>query len=570
MAEGDNTRRGAGTQMQTVRLTQNPLMQRLAVMIGIAVSVALGVVIALWSFTPNYSLLYGNLSGKDASEVMTALQQAGIEYRVDDSNGAVMVKTGQLREARLKLAGQGLPRGDNLGFELLQQESGFGTSRAVEAARFHRALEGELARTIATLSSVQSARVHLATPKQSVFVRDNGAPSASVVVKLYSGRVLEKGQVTAIVHLVASSVPELEAGNVTVVDQEGNLLSGQMDDRGMMLSATQFEYTKQLEQHYQQQVEEILTPILGADRVRAQVAADVDFTVTEQTAEHYNPDQPALRSEQVNEQESKTTSVQGVPGALSNQPPAAGTAPQQATAAAGQQTGTAAAGQTATQPAENQPLNVSKRATRNYELDKTVSHTQLSTGVLRRLSVAVVVDDRVTTDANGTETRQERTPEEISRITQLVKEAIGFSEQRGDSVQVVNAAFHVPPAPEALPEPAFWEQPWVWDLGKIVGGIVLVALLIFFVLAPTMKRLLAQTPMMAGGYTGGRMLPAGAGAAGGGGAGGIEYLEEEGHEPVKLPGPAKYEDTLDAARQLVQEDPKRVAQVVRSWVSEDG
>jgi flagellar M-ring protein FliF len=556
MAEGENTGRRAGAQMQPVRLTHNPLINRLAIMIGIAVSVALGVVIALWSFTPNYALLYGNLSGKDANEVMAALQQAGIEYRVEESNGAVMVKTGQLGAARLQLAGQGLPRGDNIGFELLQQDSGFGTSRAVEAARFHRALEGELARTIATLSSVQSARVHLATPKQSVFVRDQSATSASVVLKLYSGRVLEKGQVAAIVHLVASSVPELEAGNVTVVDQQGNLLSGQMDDREMMLSASQFDYTKQLEEHYQHRVEEILTPILGEGRVRAQVTADIDFTVTEQTAEHYNPDQPALRSEQVNEQESKNASaVQGVPGALSNQPPAAGTAPQQAAAA-----------QPAAQPEQTQPLNVSKRATRNYELDKTISHTRLSSGTLRRLSVAVVVDDLTTTNDAGETLRQERTPEEISRITQLVKEAIGFSEQRGDSVQVVNSAFHVPPTPEPLPEPAFWEQPWVWDLGKIIGGVVLVVLLIFFVLAPTMKRLLAQTPAMAGGYPGGRMLSAGAGASGGGG---IEYMEDE-REAVKLPGPAKYEDTLDAARQLVQEDPKRVAQVVRSWVSEDG
>lgn len=558
MAEGDNTGRRAGTQMQGVRLTHNPLINRLAIMIGIAVSVALGVVIALWSFTPSYTLLYGNLSGKDATEVMTALQQAGIEYRVEESTGAVMVKTGQLGAARLKLAGQGLPRGDNIGFELLQQESGFGTSRAVEAARFHRALEGELARTIATLASVQSARVHLATPKQSVFVRDNGATSASVVVKLFSGRVLEKGQVAAIVHLVASSVPELEAGNVTVVDHQGNLLSGQMDDREMMLSASQFDYTKQLEEHYQRRVEDILTPILGADRVRAQVTADIDFTVTEQTAEHFNPDLPALRSEQVNEQQSSTTAVQGVPGALSNQPVAAGTAPEQT---AGQQAAQQAGGA--------QPLNVSKRATRNYELDKTVSHTRLSSGTLRRLSVAVVVDDRMTTNDAGEAVRQERTPEEISRITQLVKEAIGFSEQRGDSVQVVNSAFHVPPTPEPLPEPEIWEQPWVWDLGKIVGGVVLVVLLIFFVLAPTMKRLLAQTPSMAGGYTGARMLHVGAGSAGGGGGGGIEYMEEE-HEAVRLPGPAKYEDTLDAARQLVQEDPKRVAQVVRSWVSEDG
>ncbi len=548
MAEVTNTGTGAGNRLAAPRLTQNPLARQLAVMVGIAVSVALGVVIALWAWTPNYSLLYGDLAEKDASEVVAALQQAGIEYKVDGTTGAVMVKSSQLQDARLKLAGQGLPRGGSVGFELLQQESGFGTSRAVEAARFHRALEGELARTVATLASVQTARVHLATPKQSVFVREKQHPSASVTVKLYSGRTLEKGQVAAIIHLVASSVPGLDASRVTVVDHKGNLLSGQMDTREMMMTATQFEYTAQLESHYQQRVEEILTPILGADRVRAQVTADVDFTLTEQTEERFNPDLPALRSEQINEQSSRLGAAQGgIPGALSNQPPAAGTAPEQAAGAAGGEQAGAA-----------EPLNVSKRATRNYELDKTISHTRLSSGTLRRLSVAVVVDDVVTTNDAGDTVRQERTPEEISRITQLVKEAIGFNAQRGDSVRVINQAFLAPPPPEPLPEVPIYEEAWVWDVAKAVGGTLLVLILIFVVLRPTMKKLTAA-PMIV-------HAPGGAGIPGGVGAG---ELDSSG-EPVRLPVKGKYEDTLDAARQMVHEDPKRVAQVVRSWVAEDG
>lgn len=531
-------------------LGQSPIVRQLGVMIGIAASVALGIAVVLWSQTPSYSVLYGNLAPKDATEVVAALEQNGIPYKVNDATGAVMVVSGKLQEARMKLAGQGLPHSNSMGFEILQQETGFGTSRALEAARFHRALEGELARTISTLTNIESARVHLATPKQSVFVRKRKEPSASVVLKLYSGRVLDKGQVAAIVHLVASSVPELDADRITVVDHKGNLLSGEMDSRQMLLTASQFEYTRELEKHYQQRVEEILAPILGAESVRAQVSADVDFTVTEQTSERFNPDLPALRSEQVNEQSSRLSGVQGVPGALSNQPPAAGTAPEVATP--GGEGETAAA-----------PLNSSKRATRNYELDKTISHTRLASNKLRRLSVAVVVDDQVVVAEDGTVTRLERTPEEISRITRLVKEAIGFNTQRGDSVEVINSTFMLPAPPEPLPELAIWEEPWVWDLAKQVGGVILVLILIFFVLRPTMKKLAAPPTLQPVGATGGATPDGAPGVSDSSGS------LESSDETMRLPGPEKYENTLEAARQMVQDDPKRVAQVIRSWVAED-
>ena len=537
--------------VQTQSLGNNPVVRQLGAWIGFAASVALGITIALWSWTPNYSLLYGGLSQQGSVEVVAALGQANIEYKVDQGTGAVMVASGKLDEARLKLAGQGLPRSNSLGFELLQQETGFGTSRALEAARFHRALEGELARTIGALNSVSTARVHLATPKQSVFVRKRKEPSASVVVGLYSGRSLEKGQVDSIVHLVASSVPDLDPGRVTVVDQRGRLLSTKSDSREMMLSATQFEYTKQLEQHYRQRIEDILTPVLGMGNVRAEVTADLDFTITEQTEERFNPDVAALRSEQVNEQSSRSSAgAQGVPGALSNQPPAAGTAPEAAGAGEGEGAGQAG------------PLNASKRATRNYEVDKTVSHTRLSTGDLRRLSVAVVVDDKATVAEDGSVSRTERTPEELNRLTQLVKESIGFNTQRGDSVQVINASFLAPPVPEPLPEVPIWEQAWVWDVAKHAGGVILVLVLILFVLKPTMTRLTA-VPVMAENPEGGA-----AGAVGAGGAAGTAALAGD-EESLSLPGPERYEDTLDAARRMVQDDPKRVAQVVKQWVAED-
>jgi len=522
------------------------MVRQLGVMIGIAASVALGVAVILWSQTPSYSPLYGSLSQKDAVEVIAALEQAGIDFKVDQTNGAVMVVSDKLYEARMKLAGQGLPRSDTIGFEILQKEAGFGTSRAMEAARFQRALEGELARTVSNLANIESARVHLATPKQSVFVRKRTPPSASVVVKLFAGRNLEKGQVAAIVHLVASSVPGLDPGRVTVVDHRGNMLSGQMDSRQMLLTATQFEYTKQLEQHYRQRIEDILTPILGAQNVRAEVTADVDFTVTEQTEERFNPDLPALRSEQINEQVSRSGPVGGVPGALSNQPPSTGDAPQVVE-------GTASAG--------GAPVNTTKRATRNYELDKTISHTRLSTGNLRRLSVAVVVDDKRIVAEDGTVSRVERTPEEISRLTRLVKDAIGFSAQRGDSVQIVNASFLAPPAIEPLPEPPLWKQPWVWDLAKQAGGVLVVLALILFVLKPTMARLIAPPVEQA--------VAADEAEAEAEGDVAQQAMLGVGAESIQLPGPEPYEETLDAARRMVREDPKRVAQVVKQWVAED-
>ncbi|MCW8891357.1 MAG: flagellar basal-body MS-ring/collar protein FliF, partial [Sedimenticola sp.] len=317
----------------------------------------------------------------------------------------------------------------------------------------------------------------------------------------------------------------------------------------MMLTSSQFEYTKELENHYRQRVEEILAPILGADRVRAQVSAEVDFTVTEQTSERFNPDLPALRSEQTNEQLSRLSSVQGVPGALSNQPPAAGNAPE--VAADGTEGGAAGS-----------PLNSSKRATRNYELDKTISHTRLASNKLRRLSVAVVVDDLITLAEDGSSSRLERTPEEISRITRLVKESIGFNAQRGDSVEVINSAFMAPEQPEPLPELAIWQQPWVWDVAKQAGGVILVLILILFVLRPTMKKL-TEPPVI-------HQLTEGeeGGSAGSQSGGEGESLDGE-EDSMMLPGPEKYENTLEAARQMVQDDPKRVAQVIRSWVSDN-
>ena len=529
----------------------NPWLRQMAVMIGIAASVALGVAVVLWSQSPSYAPLYGNLEEKDASQIIEALQQASVNYKVDEASGMLLVPASKLKEIRMQLAGQGLPNSAGLGFELLQEDTGFGTSQLVERARHQQALQGELARTISTIGAVQSARVHLAMPKQSVFVRKRMPPSASVAVRLHNGRTLSDSQVEAVVHLVASSVPELTTDRVTIVDHKGRLLSGDSGSREMKLSATQFEHTRRMEQHYRERIEDLLAPIVGRDKVRAQVTADIDFTVTEQTQERYNPDQPALRSERLNEEQRTGSTVGGIPGALSNQPPPAGEAPEVAGGEA----------------AESSSLNSSRQSTRNYELDRVISHTRMSPMALRRLSVAVVVDDISTVDDQGNVSVRERTPEEIERLTDLVREAVGFNVRRGDSVRVMNSSFLAPDPVADLPEIPIWEQDWVLDIAKQVGGLILVILLIFFVLRPTMKRLTTTTAVAAGGEAGARVEgPFTEGHHGVGADGGM--LGSDG-EPIQLPSGAKYENIMDAARQLVDEDPKRVAQLVKTWVNEE-
>lgn len=522
-------------------------MRQIGLMVGLAASVALGGVVAMWAVTPAYSLLYGSLSQRDAAQVADALQKSNIPFKIDETSGALMVESKQLQKARLQLAADGLPKGMNNGFEMLQGDQGFGTSQFVETARYQHALEGELSRTISTLRNVESARVHLAVPKRSVFLRKQESPSASVVVNLYSGRALDDGQVASIVHLVASSVPHLAPNQVTVVDQRGNLLTSNDSASDVGMTSSQFAYNRKVEDTYIKRIEGLLSPLIGAGKVRAQVAAELDFTVTEKTQEIFNPDLPALRSEQVSE-DSMSSSIggAGIPGTLSNQPPAGGTTAEQAAAAGGESSG-----------------NSSKRSTRNYELDKTISHTRLSTGSIRRLSVAVVLDDKQTVDAEGASVRAPWSEEEIAKFTTLVKEAVGFNVQRGDSVQLINASFQPVPEAEPLPEPPLWEKPWVWDVAKQAAGAIAVLVLIFGVLKPTLRSLTEK----------GASAPQAALAMGGGEG---DLAEDQ----VSLGGPQQqaslsaptqqYEQQLTTARGMVQQDPKRVAQVVKNWVGEDG
>jgi flagellar M-ring protein FliF len=538
-----------------------PALRQLGLMIGLAASVALGVAVVLWSQQPGYTLLYANLSSKDAGQVIDALQKSGIVFKVDEATGAVMVESSKLQTARMQLAKDGLPEGNAMGFEMLQKDQGFGTSQFIETARFQRALEGELSRTIATLRNVEAARLHLAIPKRSVFLRDRADPTASVMVDLYSGRTLDDEQIAAIVHLVSSSVPHLKPGNVTVVNQRGDLLSSSNSTDGLAPTSSQFSYNRKLELTYSDRIRQLLEPIIGTGRVRATVNADLDFTVTERTQEFFNPDLPALRSEQISEDETTAgNAASGIPGAVSNQPPQDAVVQQPG---AGVDPGAGALPATA-------PVNSSKHSVRNYELDKTVSHTKLATGTVRRLSIAVVIDNKQELDENDELVSKPWADDELNRFTTLVKEAVGFDVQRGDTVNIVNSSFIPPPEAEVIPEPSLLEQPWIWDVARQAAGALGLLIVVFGVLKPVMRSLAdkgAQSMQATA------MLPAAAAAGGAGGAGVEDRLSLSGANPqqAQLAAPqVSYEQHLDTAKGAVGEDPKRVAQVVRNWVGEDG
>jgi flagellar M-ring protein FliF len=544
-------------------------LKPLLLLVGIAAAVAAGVMVVLWSKGPNYSLLYTNLSSEDQAQVASALEAAGIAYRLEPSSNGMSVPSEQLNDARLKLAGQGLPEGSG-GFANIAKDPGFGVSQFMENARYQHALEAELARTISSLRPVDGARVHLAVPRESAFVRDRRPASASVFVQLKAGKRLEQEQIQSIINLVASSIPELEPGQVTVVDQQGHLLSAPQSDSELAQRERNLELTHRLEEEYVQRIEALLTPFAGPGRVRAQVVAQVDTSVTEEAREQYKPDSQVVRSEQTSETTSRDGSgPQGVPGSLSNQPPAPGTAlPPNASnslaaqAAAGGQgaktQGQAAANAQAVAP----PDNTSRQATRNYEIDRTMAYTKTPAGRLQRLTVAVLIDNLHSTGKDGKVTSTPLTQEQLDHVTQLVKDAVGFNAERGDSVNVINSPFLEPPKPAdgELQKIPLWEQPWVLNIAKIVAGLIIVLVLVFSVLKPLLRSLFpAPRPIL---------QPAAA-LPGGGSVEGAPNPRGGAGESGNSQTPLAYEQQLAQARTLVGQDPKRVAQVVRAWAAED-
>jgi flagellar M-ring protein FliF len=532
-----------------------PGLKQVGLLAGVAAAVAVAIWLVLWSQGQNYTVLYGQLSERESGQVMDALTAAGIEFKLNPS-GAVSVPESKVQEARIRLASQGLPQSDSMGIEMIQKDSALGTSSLMETARYQSVLETELARTIVKVQGVQSARVHLALPKASVFLRDAHKATASVMLQLYPGRRLEPGQVAAIVHLVASSVPELSASDVTLVDQAGSLLNSPDENAEQAAATRQFEYARKLEETYQQRIIELLEPIVGAGRVRATVTADLDFTMTEETREKYDPQKTAVRSEQTSSDARKgADGADGIPGALSNQPPGTSGAPTLPGSAANP--GSPNNGQTTATAANSGPSSNSSRSTRNFEIDRTLSYIKEPTGNLKRLSVGVVFDDWQKVGADGKTTTSAMSDTDIKRFTQLIRDSIGIKDDRGDQLNVINQAFKINPPIAPVDGAPLYQQPWVTQLAKQIVGAGLVLVVAFLVLRPLMKSL-TKAPLRVVSATS-ESNDVGSDRV---------TLSSKPDNPIKLA--PSFEQQIAAARTLVGQDPKRAAQVVKDWVAADG
>jgi flagellar M-ring protein FliF len=513
----------------------------------------------IWGQTPDYRVLYSNLSDRDGGAIIESLQQQNIPYKFAEGGGALLVPANLVHEVRLRLASQGLPKGGTVGFELMETQK-FGTSQFLEQVNYQRALEGELARSMQTLDAVENARVHLAIPKPSVFVKEQQKPSASVILALHPGRTLDPGQVNGIVHLISSSIPNMSAQNVTILDQNGNMLSSVRDPNDQSMDATQLKYVREIEQDYIKRIEAILIPIAGQQNVKAQVTANIDFSQVEQTAETYKPNQKpdtaTVRSSQTKEALNGINSTGGVPGALTNQPPVPATAPIVKPINAPNGASTAAA---------SGASSTLKEATTNYEVDRTIQHTKLPVGNIRRLSVAVVMNNRNTVDKTGKPSSKPYTEAEKAQIIALVKDAMGFDPKRGDTLNLLNSAFNN--EQETLPEVPFWKDTENIDLAKeglkyllIVGTVLF---LLFGVIRPGFKNVTAKAEAEAEAAAAAVKAEADAAKA---------EAEAVPHTPEEIEAEEaenSFDKNLQLTKQLAKDDPKIIALVVKEWVNND-
>lgn len=541
------------------------LGQKLLLVAGIAAVVAVMVVFWLWSQKPDYRVLFSNFADKDGGAIVAELDKLNIPYKFSDGGSAIMIPAEQVHQVRLKLAAQGLPKGGNIGFELLENQK-FGVSQFVEQVNFQRGLEGELERSIQSISAVQAARIHLAIPKPSVFVREQQYPTASVLLNLHNGRRLDGQQVAAVVHLVASSVPNLSADHVTVVDQNGNLLSdnaNKLKQNG--LDPEQMAYVENMQSNIARRVESIITPIVGAKNVHAEASAEIDFSNTEQANESYKPNSKpedmAVRSAQSHEQQNSSGSNGAVPGAVSNQPPGESTAPITAP-------GAQADGETPAAAPPAPPQNTQKDTTTNYELDKTISYVQQAKGGVKRLHVAVVVNHIPVVDSTGKTTFRALNTAEKQQVSDLAMQAMGFNRERGDTISVVNTPF-VGEAQEKLVEPPLWKDPVMIEYGKdalrFLAGVIVLMMIYKKLLKPLTGKLTGADKKKL------ELVPGAAALPGAEAAAGEDALVTLSGEQQALPGAASNSTalnlTLEAAKQVAKDNPRMVANVVSNWTA---
>jgi flagellar M-ring protein FliF len=528
--------------------------QKLKLGLGALALLAIALALFFMSRQPDWRVLYANLGDRDGGAVVAQLSQMNIPYKYTEGGGAIMVPSDKVHDTRLRLASQGLPKGTVNGFELMESNR-FGMTQFQERLTFQRGLEGELTRSIQSLSSVAAARVHLALPNQNGFFREQQKPSASVLLTLHPGRTLDKAQVAGIVHLVAASVPEMNPKAVNIVDDAGNLLSSAGDGSSQGADVQKLQYVQQLEQNYTRRILDMLEPLVGVGNVKAQVNADIDFSLIESTSEQHRPNQTpessAVRSQQIVEDGSAPAArPAGVPGATTNQPPATGTAPINGTAAPLGVTGNGATAGASSR----------RESVINYEVDKTVKVVREASGNVRRLSAAVVINHRSSIDRAGKEITAPIPQAQLDQMTALVRETIGFSQERGDSVNLVNAAFNVTKLPESEVLP-WWQQSdnqelarsMAWPLAMVgLGVLVLLGLV-----RPGMKLLQAPSVTLTP-IKNQQQLSA--------------VLNETPDRPgLPMPGalapPLPEHLRLEDAKRLAKENPMAVASIVKGWVN---
>ena len=528
--------------------------QKLAGAAAIALVIALIAGVLMWNRPPEYAVLFSNLDERDGGQIIAALQQQNVPYRMSPTGNAILVPPAQVHETRLRLAAAGLPKGGLAGFELMDGQK-LGISQFSEQINYQRALEGELSRTVQAIAAVASARVHLAMPKQTAFLRDDQRPTASVMVNLRAGRVLAENQVAGIVHLVSSSVPRMNAEGVKIIDQNGKLLTEQADPLMRAgLNANQLDYVRLLENAFIDRIDNILVPLVGKGNFGAQVAADVDFNQVENTAETYKPNpspDQAIRSQQTTEAINPLPGAQGVPGALTNQPPVPATAPLTAPAVG------AAAGQGA-----QGAISSNRSAVLNYELDRNIQHVKQAVGQIKRLSVAVVVNSRSIPGPDGQPTEVPLSDDEINRITNLVREAVGYNADRGDTINVASGAFAADPSRVVLP---LWKDPEIIELGTQAMNWLLVLIAILFAYFGVIRPLLRTVVPPKDKKAKDEAEP---------GIAGEEGEEDEDGVTVSLSGEEEdsYETKLERARNMARNDPKVLAGLIKEWmgVNEEG
>ena len=544
----------------TQRLAGLDQAQKLRLGVGIVLFVAIGIVGLMMGRQAEWRVLYANLPDKDGGAIVAQLTTMNVPYQYAAGGGAILVPADKVYDTRLKLASQGLPKGTVTGFELMDTANRFGMTQFQERLTFQRGLEGELTRSIQALSSVQSARVHLALPNQNGFFRDQQKPSASVLVSLNGGHTLDRAQLAGIVHLVSSSVPEMDPKAVSVLDDSGKLLSTPPEaGGGMGADAQQLQYVQQIEQLYSSRILDILEPVVGRQNVRAQVTAELDFSQTESTSELFKPNQTpadsAIRSQQVLESGAGAAGANpptGVPGATTNQPPGPSAAPingaPQTLAAAGAAGAVGAGGR--------------RESVINYEVDKTVRVVRGGTGMVKRISAAVIINHQTTTDAKGKSTTAAMSDAQLEKMTALVRETVGFSKDRGDSINVVTAPFTKEKV-DATPLPV-WQQPEVLDLARSlawpVGTLLFGALVLMGAVRPALKVMAKPLPISHTERTGQ-----------------LDALEaDEPDRPLLAAPSASASQTLEPspadialeeARKLTRDNPAAVANIVKTWIN---